>query len=81
MLIDTHCHLNDPAFTDSLPDVLARARAAGIRRFIVPAYDQDSLARTAGLARQYPHEVYPAYGIHPWYVREDTEVKEIWSYL
>ena len=25
MLIDTHCHLNDPAYDATLPDVIARA--------------------------------------------------------
>jgi Tat protein secretion system quality control protein TatD with DNase activity len=37
MLIDTHCHLNDPLFEKSLPDVLTRAKAAGVSAFIVLA--------------------------------------------
>lgn len=39
-LIDTHCHLNDPSFSDALPDVIGRAKAAGVIAFIVPAYDK-----------------------------------------
>ena len=37
MFTDTHCHLADPALLPQLPEVLAAARAAYVRRFIVPA--------------------------------------------
>ena len=33
-MIDTHCHLTDPRLGSQLEDVLARARAAGVTRFI-----------------------------------------------
>ena len=67
MLIDTHCHLNETAFRETLPEVIARARDAGVGACIVPAYDRQSLARTADISEQYPDYVFPAYGIHPWY--------------
>jgi TatD DNase family protein len=81
MLIDTHCHLNDPAFAEKLPDVIGRARETGIGACIVPAYDRASLPRTAVLARQYPHFIVPAYGLHPWFVREGLDIKELREYL
>ena len=81
MLIDTHCHLNDPSFTDTLPDVIARARAAGVCACIVPAYDRASLARTAALARQYPDFIFPAYGLHPWFVGHGLDIDELRGYL
>ncbi len=66
-LIDTHCHLNVPEFTADRDAVLARARAAGIDRQIVPAIDaagwpalRDLCARENGL--------FPAYGLHPLYL-------------
>jgi len=34
---DTHCHLDAPEFALSRPEVIARARAAGVGRWIVPA--------------------------------------------
>jgi TatD DNase family protein len=68
MLIDTHCHLNDPAFSTSLIDVLERSREAGVVAFIVPSYDRESLKTTEKLASDYKDLVYPAYGIHPWLV-------------
>jgi TatD DNase family protein len=80
VLVDTHCHLNDPSFGDSLDDVLGRARCAGVVQFIVPAYDRASLPRTLELARFYPGVVFPALGLHPWYL-EDGGAEELAGYL
>ncbi|MDB5590524.1 MAG: TatD related DNase, partial [Enterovirga sp.] len=30
MLVDSHCHLDFPDLSDRLPEVLGRARAAGV---------------------------------------------------
>jgi TatD DNase family protein len=35
VLIDTHCHLTDPAFAADRPEMMARMRAAGIGRALV----------------------------------------------
>ena len=77
MLLDTHCHLNDPAFAETLPEVILRAREAGVAACIVPAYDQASLSRTAELARQYPEYILPAYGLHPWFVGDGLDIDEL----
>jgi TatD DNase family protein len=81
MLIDTHCHLNDPAYAETLADVIARARAAGVGACIVPAYDRASFARTAALARRYPDFIFPAYGLHPWFVGDGLDIDELSGYL
>jgi TatD DNase family protein len=81
MLIDTHCHLNDPSFESSLSDVIARAREAGVRAAIVPAYDAPSLERTAEIALQLPDFVFPAYGVHPWFVQEGTDLDQVRAFL
>ncbi|MDA8125570.1 MAG: TatD family hydrolase [Deltaproteobacteria bacterium] len=80
-LIDTHCHLNDPAFSAALPEVIARAQAAGVGRFVVPAYDLASLERTAQLAEAYRGIVFPAYGLHPWYIDESFDPEQVRPYL
>lgn len=77
MLIDTHCHLNDPAFAQTLPDVISRAREAGVEACIVPAYNRASLPRTVELQLQYPDFIFPAYGLHPWFVREGIDFDEL----
>jgi TatD DNase family protein len=80
-IIDTHCHLNDDLFTDTLPEVIGRAKAAGVSRCIVPAYDIDSLERTAQLAESYPGIIFPAYGIHPWFIDDPSELERIRPFL
>lgn len=81
MLIDTHCHLNDPAFAETLPSVIARARQAGVAACIVPAYDRPSLGRTAELARHYPGYAFAAYGLHPWFVGQGLDAGELKAFL
>jgi len=67
MLVDSHCHLDAAEFDADRAAVIARARAAGVSRQIVPAVDaagwpklRDICAADAGL--------FPAYGLHPMYL-------------
>ena len=63
-LVDTHCHLfMEPMGRD--PDaVLERAREAGVRRVVVPAYDIDSWSDVDALAAR--PGVFAALWLHPW---------------
>ncbi|MEJ2110858.1 MAG: TatD family hydrolase [Acidobacteriota bacterium] len=79
--IDTHCHLNDASFEASLPEVIERAKAAGVSRCIVPAYDEASLERTANLAGLYPDILFPAYGLHPWFIPDSFDPESIRPFL
>lgn len=64
LLVDTHCHLNHPDFARDLPDVLSRAREAGVRRVICPGYDLESSQSAVRLAARYPM-ISAAVGVHP----------------
>lgn len=81
MLVDTHCHLNDPLYKGMIREVILRAQRADVRIIIVPAYDSESLERTAELARSYPGVVLPAYGIHPWFLENCRNFDGVLSYL
>ena len=61
---DTHCHLDVPAFDADRAAVLTRARAAGVRHLLNPAYDLASSRRAATLA-QTEQGIVAAVGIHP----------------
>jgi len=54
MLFDSHCHLQADAFTDEVPEVIARAAAAGVTRMAVIGWDLASSAAALRLAAQYP---------------------------
>jgi TatD DNase family protein len=69
-LIDSHCHLQDPAFDADRDEVLARAAAAGVERLLVPGYDLPSSRRAIELARRHPAVIFAAAGIHPHLVAE-----------
>jgi TatD DNase family protein len=61
---DTHAHLDDPDFAADLPQVLERARAAGIRKIIAIGIDRDSSQRALQIADAFPG-VYAVVGWHP----------------
>jgi TatD DNase family protein len=64
VFVDTHCHLDLPPLSTQLPDVLARARAAGVSRFTVPGVTPEGWPQIAALAATEP-AVLPAFGLHP----------------
>lgn len=63
-MIDSHCHLDGSAFDADRPEVLARARAAGVTDLVVPGVEPEGWERLLDLARATPG-VHPAIGIHP----------------
>lgn len=64
MLIDTHCHLTDPAFDGDRGAVIGRAQEAGIDRLLVIESVLDRLPATLEWARGTPG-ISIAAGCHP----------------
>lgn len=72
-LVDSHCHLDFPDFAQDLPAVVARARAAGVRRMVSICTRRDALATVRAIAEA--HEgVFWAAGIHPMRAHEEPLV-------
>ena len=61
---DTHAHLVYPDFAGDLPEVVARARAAGITTLIAIGTDLASSRATVQLAERFP-DVFAVVGWHP----------------
>jgi len=61
--IDTHCHLDAPEFEADRAEVVRRARAAGVRRLVLPAVNVGNFDSVRGLA--HAHGLAYALGIHP----------------
>ncbi|MEK7325918.1 MAG: TatD family hydrolase, partial [Chloroflexota bacterium] len=53
-LVDTHCHLDMPAFDADRDAVIDRARQAGVGRIMNPGIDLESSRRAVALAEKYP---------------------------
>jgi TatD DNase family protein len=77
VLVDTHCHLGDPAFDADRDAVLARAFSAGVGRVVVIGESPESAERAVSLARSEPRLSATA-GIHPHNAREWSDASAAW---
>lgn len=64
MLTDSHAHLASRQFTEDLPDIIARARTAGVSRMICIGTTLEDARRVLEVADTY-EEVFATVGIHP----------------
>jgi TatD DNase family protein len=71
--IDTHCHLDATEFDADRPQIVERARAAGVSSIVLPAVDLRSCAAVRSLAHE--HGFAYALGIHPLYVASSADPK------
>ena len=65
MIIDTHCHLDDERYNEDITEVIERAKANGVERFIIPGADPKTLKRAIELSESF-EEIYFAVGVHPY---------------
>jgi len=79
MIIDTHCHLDDSRFDEDLEEVIARAKEHGVKGFLIPGADPDTLERAKRIAHNYD-EVFFAAGVHP-YDKEKYDEDQLLHYL
>ena len=79
MIIDTHCHLDDERFKDDLDEVLARAKEAGVEKFIIPGADPSTLPKAIDLANSYD-DIYFAVGVHP-YDKDKFDIDYLKEYI
>jgi TatD DNase family protein len=64
MLVDSHCHLDFPDFTDDLDAIVARAEASGIGRIITISTRVKRLGELLAITERFP-DVYCSVGTHP----------------
>jgi TatD DNase family protein len=64
MLIDSHCHLEYEGLAENQPEVLARARAAGVGGFLNISTRRSEWERVVGTAER-ESDVWASVGIHP----------------
>ena len=70
LLVDSHCHLDFPDFAEELPEVVARARAAGVTRMVTICTRLRNVPQVRAIAEA--HEgVFWAAGTHPMSAAEE----------
>lgn len=73
MLIDTHSHLFLEEFAEDLPQVMERARNAGVSYIFMPNIDSTTIESMLSVCNAYPGYCYPMIGLHPTSVNESYE--------
>ena len=66
---DTHIHLTDFDNTD-LSALILRLKKAGIDKCVCVSSCPDDWKKTAKAARDFAFDIIPAFGIHPWYIKQ-----------
>jgi TatD DNase family protein len=76
MWIDTHCHLDAPEFSSSLPSIISEAKKKNVQAILMPAVKVADILHVKDLASEYgnqiPGLVYTL-GIHPLYTNQAQE--------
>ncbi len=76
MWIDTHCHLDAPEFTDSLPLIIRAAKEKNVKAILLPAVKAADCTHVKELTHQYSQEIpglVYTLGIHPLYTNQAQE--------
>ena len=64
-LIDSHSHLFLEEFAEDLPQVMNRAREAGVTHVFMPNIDSTTIEPMLRVCREYKGYCYPMIGLHP----------------
>lgn len=70
-MIDTHSHLFVEEFEADLPEVVERAKAAGVTRVMMPNIDDTTVDAMLKVCADYEGYCYPMLGFHPTSVDSD----------
>ncbi len=73
MLVDHHCHLDFPQFTDQRAAIVARATAAGVGIIVTISTRVRNLPELLAIAEQFPN-VFCSVGTHPHYADQERDV-------
>ena len=74
-LFDTHAHLHDPWIGDDLPEVLERARAAGVERIVTIGTDIPTSRDAVALAEAHDN-IWATVGLHPHDAKDWSDTTE-----
>ena len=72
-LINTHSHLFLEEFSEDLPQVIERARSAGVTHIFMPNIDSTTIDSMLSVCNTYNDYCFPMIGLHPTSVNADYE--------
>lgn len=82
-LVDSHSHLFLEEFSEDLPEVMERARQAGVTHIFMPNIDSTTVEPLLRVCAAYKDLCYPMMGLHPTSVKDDylQELEVVCRYL
>ncbi|MEX1251242.1 MAG: TatD family hydrolase [Hyphomonas sp.] len=72
-MFDTHVNLHGEAFANDLDDVLARARGAGVQRFLAICDRYDNFPAVRAIAEAHA-DIWCSVGVHPHHSKDATDL-------
>lgn len=72
-MFDTHVNLHGEAFAEDLQDVLGRARASGVQRFLAICDRHDNFPAVREIAEAHP-DIWCSVGVHPHHAKDFTSL-------
>lgn len=72
-LVDSHSHLFLEEFLEDLPQVIERAKTAGVSHIFMPNIDSTTITPMLKVCSEYEGYCYPMIGLHPTSVKADYE--------
>lgn len=81
-IVDTHCHLDVPAFDGDRSNILARCAESGVTRIIVPGVQPQDWEKQQGICAG-NLGLFAAFGIHPFFIesRSDGDMQQLANYI
>ena len=80
MTIDSHCHLDQADYSESIEDIVNRAKSAGVSHILAIACNPDDFMELAEQLQYFPN-LYGSFGIHPEYAHQPHDLKNLEKYL
>lgn len=71
MFVDSHTHIYLDAFSGDFDEMITRARNAGVKYYLLPNIDVDSIPDLHRVADRLPEHAFPMMGLHPCSVKDD----------
>ena len=83
MIIDTHCHLYLPEFSNKIDEFIARAKENGVKKIYLPAINSETTDALLSLEKNHSDICFAMMGLHPCYVKSDykDELQKVESLL
>lgn len=68
-MIDSHCHIDLPAFDADRADVLNACKVANIEKILVPGLSIEQFSHLLKLSSNFPQQIDIALGCHPYFLK------------